>query len=113
MKKLLCVVVSFICMVCTVVFAGCGSSSPTIGNNGNWFVEDIDTGVSAQGPQGEKGETGAQGPQGEIGDSGLSAYEIYCKYHPAYEGSEREWINAYANGELAKSYSTEYNIIFL
>ena len=71
--------------------------------------------TGAQGSQGEKGETGAQGPQGEkgeTGDSGLSAYEIYCKYHPAYKGTEREWIDAYASGELAKSYSTEYNIIF-
>lgn len=130
MKKFICLVVSFLCIVGTAVFAGCGSSYPSIGDNGNWFIKGEDTGVSskgetgpqgdkgetgAQGPQGDKGETGAQGPQGdkgETGDNGLSAYEIYCKYHPAYKGSESEWINAYASGELAKSYSTEYNIIF-
>jgi len=62
-----------------------------------------------QGPQGEQGEPGLQGSQG---DTGLSAYEIYCKHHPVYSGTEQEWINAYASGELAASYKTEYNIIF-
>ncbi len=46
------------------------------------------------------------------GDDGLSAYEIYKKYHKNYKGSEQEWINAYCNGELAKSYNTTYNMIF-
>ncbi|MBO5060227.1 MAG: hypothetical protein J6C82_04870, partial [Clostridia bacterium] len=38
---------------------------PRIGDNGNWYVYDfkentyVDTGVSAQGPQGEQGEMGA------------------------------------------------------
>lgn len=45
-------------------------------------------------------------------DSGLSAYEIYKKYHKNYKGSEEEWINAYCNGDLAKSYNTTYNIIY-
>ncbi len=118
MKKFICAILSLLCVAGTVAFAGCGNSSPTIGENGNWFIDGVDTGVSAKGetgPQGEKGETGAQGPQGEkgeTGDNGLSNYEIYCKYHPAYKGTESDWINAYASGELAKSYTTEYNIIF-
>ena len=45
-------------------------------------------------------------------ENGLSAYELYCKYHPAYKGSEEEWINALSSGELAASYKTKYNIIF-
>ncbi len=47
----------------------------TIGENGNWFLDGIDTGVSAKGAtgaQGEQGETGAQGPQGEKGDTGAT-----------------------------------------
>ncbi len=43
---------------------------PYIGENGNWFVNGKDTGVSARGPQGEKGDTGAQGPKGETGEQG-------------------------------------------
>ena len=45
----------------------------TIGENGNWFVDGVDTNIKAQGPQGEKGdkgETGEQGQQGEKGDKG-------------------------------------------
>lgn len=37
----------------------------SIGENGNWFIDGEDTGVSASGPQGE------QGKQGEPGESGL------------------------------------------
>ena len=39
----------------------------TIGNNGHWFIDGVDTGVNAQGP---KGDQGAQGPQGEQGVQG-------------------------------------------
>lgn len=42
----------------------------TIGSNGNWFVDGIDTNIKAQGPQGIQGEQGIQGPQGEKGDKG-------------------------------------------
>ena len=37
--------------------------TPHIGENGNWWVGDTDTGVSAKG---DKGDTGPQGPAGEI-----------------------------------------------
>ena len=38
----------------------------TIGSNGNWFVDGVDTEVAAQGPQGPQGE------QGQAGNDGLS-----------------------------------------
>ncbi len=47
--------------------------TPHIGENGNWFIGETDTGIpatGAQGPQGDKGDTGAQGPQGDKGDTG-------------------------------------------
>lgn len=31
---------------------------------------------------------------GKDGDDGLSAFEIYKKYHPEYEGTEEEWIES-------------------
>lgn len=43
---------------------------PTVGENGNWYVGENDTGISATGPQGPKGDTGATGPQGLKGDTG-------------------------------------------
>lgn len=47
--------------------------APFIGANGNWYVDNEDTGVKAQGPSGIQGPTGPQGlagPSGETGDRG-------------------------------------------
>ena len=38
-----------------------------IGENGNWFIDGVDTGKPARG---EKGETGATGPVGPVGPEG-------------------------------------------
>lgn len=43
--------------------AGKDGVTPHIGENGNWWVGDTDTGVSAKG---QKGDPGPQGPAGEI-----------------------------------------------
>ena len=72
-----------------------------------------------RGPQGEKGNDGivpllrinSETNEWEIstdnsetwisigikatGDNGLSAYELYKKYHPDYEGTEEEWIDEF------------------
>lgn len=56
-----------------------GGDAPFIGDNGNWYVGQTDTGVPATGPAGPSGSTGPagpagptgpQGPQGEIGPQG-------------------------------------------
>lgn len=39
---------------------------------GNWFVGDIDTGIHAQGPQGNQGEPGPQGSPGANGTDGAN-----------------------------------------
>ena len=49
---------------------GPSGASPYIGENGNWFVGELDTGVQAQGAQGPKGEQGPQGVQGPKGEQG-------------------------------------------
>ena len=41
--------------------------TPFIGDNGNWWIGGLDTGVSATGPQGPKGEQGIQGIPGTNG----------------------------------------------
>ena len=43
---------------------------PVIGENGNWWIGDTDTGVSAIGEKGDTGDTGAKGEKGETGDTG-------------------------------------------
>ena len=64
---------------------GPSGASPYIGENGNWFVGELDTGVQAQGAQGPKGEqgpqgdmgaTGAKGEQGPKGDTGACVYNL-------------------------------------
>ena len=61
---------------------GADGITPTIGENGNWYLGDTDTGkpsrgetgapgaAGQQGEKGDKGDTGPQGPQGEKGDTG-------------------------------------------
>lgn len=50
--------------------------TPTIGDNGNWYLGDTDTGnpsrgeTGPQGQRGEKGEKGDTGPAGQKGDTG-------------------------------------------
>ncbi len=50
---------------------------PYIGTNGNWYVENEDTGVTAQGSIGHQGPVGPQGeigPAGETGDRGPQGF---------------------------------------
>ncbi len=52
---------------------GCSSgviATPVIGEDGNWYIGNDDTGVCARGEQGEKGESGEMGPQGMEGERG-------------------------------------------
>ena len=44
----------------------------TIGGNGNWFVDGVDTGIKAQGEKGEPGEDGSDGSDGQDGKDGSS-----------------------------------------
>lgn len=44
--------------------------APFIGANGNWYVDNEDTGVKAQGPAGPQGPVGVSGAQGLIGPKG-------------------------------------------
>jgi hypothetical protein len=66
----------------SIKFYGCGSNSccsdccddtdniPSIGENGNWFIGDTDTGVSAQGAPGPSGADGPKGDPGDVGPAG-------------------------------------------
>ena len=55
---------------------GADGITPTIGENGNWFLGDVDTNKPSRGeqgpagPKGDTGGTGPQGPRGEIGPQG-------------------------------------------
>lgn len=47
--------------------AGVDGITPTIGDNGNWYLGDTDTGKPSRGATGAKGDTGPQGPAGKDG----------------------------------------------
>ena len=76
MKKLLATLVTLVMIVSSLaVLTSCGAKdglTPSIGENGNWFIGETDTGVPATGPKGEKGDTGATGPKGDEGNRGVS-----------------------------------------
>lgn len=120
MKRLKIAIMLF--MVASMIFSltSCMAESPKIGENGNWWIGNDDTGVSAQGPQGEKGETGeqgesgAQGEKGETGEQGAngkSAYEIYCEKY-GYTGTEEEWLAEIHSLLLKKQPEQIYDIAY-
>ena len=49
---------------------GADGNTPFIGENGNWWIEETDTGVKAAGTVGEKGDKGDPGEKGDKGDPG-------------------------------------------
>ena len=49
---------------------GKDGSTPFIGENGNWWIGETDTGVKAAGIDGEKGDKGDPGEKGDKGDPG-------------------------------------------
>ena len=85
-------------------FDGADGITPTIGDNGNWYLGDTDTGkpsrgekgdTGAQGPKGDKGDTGAQGPQGDIGPQGPQG-EIGPKGDTGATGADGKSAYSYA-----------------
>ena len=69
MKKLIAKILLVAMIVSTLACltsCGNGGSAITIGENGNWYIDGTDTGVSATGP---KGDTGANGQDGQNGAS--------------------------------------------
>ena len=79
---------------------GPSGASPYIGENGNWFVGELDTGVQAQGAQGPKGEQGPQGATGPQGDTGACAYNLLDNSDFAHPINQR--------GETSKQASWVY-----
>ncbi len=51
-----------------------------------------------------------RGNDGLPGANGKSAYEIYCEYHPEYNGTEQEWINAIITGTLTFEVDVTFDV---
>ena len=82
---------------------GPSGASPYIGENGNWFVGELDTGVQAQGAQGAQGE---QGPQGNTGATGPKGDTGACVYNLLDNSDFVHPINQ--RGETSKQASWVY-----
>lgn len=55
-----------VCTLSEIILSTAGGVKLTIGDNGNWYINDMDTGKPSRGEQGERG---AQGPKGLDGYS--------------------------------------------
>ena len=79
--------------------------TPTIGDNGNWYLGETDTGKPSRGEKGDKGdkgdtgETGATGAAGAAGADGKSAY-AYAQ-DGGYTGTEAEFAAKLAKEKFA------------
>ena len=69
---------------------GTDGLTPRIGDNGNWWIGDQDTGVAAKGRDGVDGRDGKDGVDGKDGESisvtGRSAYELWVEAVLSDEG---------------------------
>lgn len=107
----------------------------TIGTNGNWYIDGVDTLVQAQGIQGEVGNgisaialtkteglvdtytiTYTDGTTSTFtltnGEDGKSAYQTYIENNPLYTKTESEWLEDLVNGRLATIEETKYTVTF-
>lgn len=78
---------------------GADGITPIIGENGNWYLGDTDTGKPSRGETGPAGQDGAQGPKGDTGADGKSAYQ-YAQ-EGGYTGTEDEFKEKLAQEKFA------------
>ena len=83
-------------------FDGADGITPTIGDNGNWFLGDVDTNKPSRGETGAQGEKGADGATGATGADGKSAYS-YAQ-DGGYTGTEAEFAAKLAAEKLPNPY---------
>ena len=86
-----------------------GGITPTIGENGNWFLGNVDTNKPSRGEKGEtgaRGEKGADGATGATGADGKSAYS-YAQ-EGGYTGTEEEFAAKLAAEKLPNPYTLTF-----
>lgn len=83
-------------------FDGADGITPTIGENGNWYLGATDTGKPSRG---EKGETGARGEKGDTGATGADGKSAYSYAQDGgYTGTEQEFAAKLAAEKLPNPY---------
>ncbi|MDY5298019.1 MAG: DUF6273 domain-containing protein [Candidatus Enteromonas sp.] len=71
-----------------VVTNGKDGKTPYIGENGNWWIDNSDTGVPATGQKGDKGAKGDPGEKGEKGDKGQDGITYVPCIFNNYDGTK-------------------------
>ncbi len=92
--------------------SGLGDPSSSIGINGDTYLDKESFDLYKKENDSWIKVGNIKGTDPNKVETSLSAYELYCKYHKAYKGSEEEWKSALSSGELEASYNKKYNIIF-
>lgn len=92
-------------------FDGADGITPTIGDNGNWYLGATDTGKPSRGDKGDKGDKGDAGdigPAGPKGDTGATGADGKSAYSYAqdggYTGTEAEFAAKLAAEKLPNPY---------
>ena len=109
MKKIISVILVTLILVSSLAtLSSCLSSAenqtgndgvtPHIGENGNWWIGDVDTGYSATGEKGDKGNTGKTGPDGNPGEDGEDG-KAANKMRFRYDSDEKCWEISYDSGD--------------
>lgn len=93
-----------LCFITCFSFAACSSEAPYIGDNGNWYVNGEDTGVSAIGSKGDKGDPGDKGDKGDTGATGSAGSN-------GQDGEDGKYANAVPPGipSTPATDTTQYN----
>ena len=84
MKRIISMILTVALLACAIcmlsacngvtITNGADGAVPRIGKNGNWWIDGVDTGVSAKGENGDKGDTGAAGADSQVnGEDGKDA----------------------------------------
>lgn len=93
-------IVFCIVVPCSIFFTACkDTQTPYIGENGNWFIGDTDTGVKANGTDGKDGKDGQDGTNGTDGKDAepVDTYQIYLDAveHENYQGTYLDFVKEY------------------
>ena len=95
---------------------GADGNTPFIGENGNWWIGETDTGVKAAGIDGEKGDKGDKGDKGQNGSCAGWFYGTLWTKGNLYkeDGAERPvGIKVYKEAESGGFVSTYMDEIYL
>lgn len=79
------------------------------GLDGKDGTNGIDGKDGTNGLDGKDGTNGIDGVNGIDGTNGMSAYEIYKKYYPDYNKTEKEWLLDYIKGNLINKYNVTFH----